>query len=79
MGPVSRDEVLVAAVQALQLVLLIARPFTFSRWITTPYGEQLVNDATLAVLPALLLFVIPSKMRPGEALLGHICGVSSDQ
>merc|ERR1712050_102569 len=33
------------------------------------YGEKLVNDATLACVPALLLFLIPSVVRPGQALL----------
>jgi len=68
-GPMSRDEVVVAVVQALQIVLLIVRPFTISAWISSPYGDQLVNDATVAMLPALLLFLIPSQARPGEALL----------
>mmetsp|Transcript_125807 Transcript_125807/g.363968 ORF Transcript_125807/g.363968 Transcript_125807/m.363968 type:complete len:666 (-) Transcript_125807:374-2371(-) len=68
-GPVSRDEVLVGALQVLQVVLLIARRFSIAKWFTSPYGEELVNDATLALLPALLLFIIPSQSRPGQSLL----------
>lgn len=55
--------------QVLQIGLLAVRPFTFSTWFSSPYGDKLVNDATLAVLPALLLFLIPSQTRQGEAVL----------
>jgi len=68
-GPFSRDELLVGLVQLLQTTLLIIRPFALSPLVTTDYGANLLNDATLACLPALLLFLLPSKVRPGQALL----------
>mmetsp|Transcript_125806 Transcript_125806/g.363958 ORF Transcript_125806/g.363958 Transcript_125806/m.363958 type:complete len:435 (-) Transcript_125806:374-1678(-) len=68
-GPLSRDEIIVGALQVLQVVLLIIRGFSFSKWFVTPAGEELVNDATLALVPAILLFIIPSQVRPGQALL----------
>merc|ERR1712039_50880 len=52
-----------------QVVLLIIRPFAISPFIQTKHGENLVNDATLACAPALLLFFVPSSVRPGQALL----------
>uniref|UniRef100_A0A7S2Q8Q0 Citrate transporter-like domain-containing protein n=1 Tax=Zooxanthella nutricula TaxID=1333877 RepID=A0A7S2Q8Q0_9DINO len=68
-GPFSRDELLVALVQILQFVLFIIRPFAISPFITTQFGSTLVNDATIACAPALLLFFIPSVVRPGQAVL----------
>merc|ERR1719428_1106109 len=37
--------------------------------MTSPFGENLVNDATVVCVPAMLLFFVPSKVRPGQALL----------
>jgi len=68
-GPFSRDELLVGLIQLTQVVLLIIRPFAISPFVQTEYGENLVNDATLACAPALLLFFLPSQVRPGQALL----------
>jgi len=68
-GPFSRDELLVGLVQIAQVVLLIIRPFAISPFIQTRYNANLVNDATLACAPALLLFFLPSQVRPGQALL----------
>jgi len=68
-GPFSRDELLVALVQITQIVLLIIRPFAISPFIQTKFHDNLVNDATLACAPALLLFFLPSQVRPGQALL----------
>jgi len=48
---------------------LIIRPFAISPFVQTKYQENLVNDATLACAPALLLFFLPSQVRPGQALL----------
>merc|ERR1712039_754014 len=47
----------------------IIRPFAISPYIQTRYNENLVNDSTLACAPALLLFFLPSQVRPGQALL----------
>jgi len=68
-GPFSRDELLVGLIQIAQVVLLIIRPFAISPYIQTQYNSNLVNDSTLACAPALLLFFIPSQVRPGQALL----------
>mmetsp|Transcript_7294 Transcript_7294/g.26484 ORF Transcript_7294/g.26484 Transcript_7294/m.26484 type:complete len:681 (+) Transcript_7294:97-2139(+) len=68
-GPFSRDEAIAGAIQVLQIAMLILRPFAISPFVTTPSGENMVNDATIACLPALLLFFVPSVVRPGQALL----------
>mmetsp|Transcript_100891 Transcript_100891/g.261107 ORF Transcript_100891/g.261107 Transcript_100891/m.261107 type:complete len:732 (+) Transcript_100891:85-2280(+) len=68
-GPLSRDELLVGLLQVLQIVILIIRPFAISPFVQTAYGADLINDATLAFIPALLLFFLPSAVRPGQALL----------
>eukprot|EP00429_Kryptoperidinium_foliaceum_P072974 CAMPEP_0176057354 /NCGR_PEP_ID=MMETSP0120_2-20121206/28566_1 /TAXON_ID=160619 /ORGANISM="Kryptoperidinium foliaceum, Strain CCMP 1326" /LENGTH=638 /DNA_ID=CAMNT_0017390865 /DNA_START=29 /DNA_END=1945 /DNA_ORIENTATION=+ len=67
-GPFSRDEFCVGLIQLLQFLLLLFRPSIASYFIS-PYGETLISDPTLAVLPALLLFFIPSVVRPRQALL----------
>lgn len=67
-GPVSRDEWLTGLIQILQFLLLFLRPW-IGRFITSPYGEELLGDPTMACFPAALLFFIPSAVRPGQALL----------
>ena len=67
LGPMNRDETLV-------LLLLLSQIFM---WVTRPYLiEPLVGptvasggDAATACAAAVLIFLIPSKKRPGEALL----------
>ena len=67
LGPMNRDE-------ALVLLLLLSQIFM---WVTRPYLiEPLVGptvasggDAATACAAAVLIFLIPSKKRPGEALL----------
>jgi len=68
-GTFSRDEAAVAAIQILQIVLLIIQPWAISPNFRTNYGSNLVNDATLACAPAVLLFFIPSVLRPGQSVL----------
>mmetsp|Transcript_32622 Transcript_32622/g.69994 ORF Transcript_32622/g.69994 Transcript_32622/m.69994 type:complete len:727 (-) Transcript_32622:806-2986(-) len=68
-GSFSRDEFLVLLIQALQLALLILRPYVISPYVTSFSGGVLVNDATVAAIPALLLFFLPSEVRPRQALL----------
>jgi len=68
-GPFSRDELAVALVQLAQIVLLVIRPFAISPFITTEFGSTLINDATIACAPVVLLFFIPSIVRPGQAVL----------
>jgi len=67
-GPFSRDELFVGILQVIQFVLLFLRP-TIAKHVTSPYGESLLGDPTLAMLPAVLLFFIPSSVRPGQPLL----------
>jgi len=69
LGKCSRDEVVIGLMQLLQVALMIIRPFAISPYLTSPYGDKFVNDATVAALPAVLLFFIPSVTRPGQALL----------
>jgi len=59
----------VGSIQVLQVILLVIRPFVITPTVTTDFGEQLVNDATVATIPVVLLFLIPSSVRPGQALL----------
>mmetsp|Transcript_95252 Transcript_95252/g.274337 ORF Transcript_95252/g.274337 Transcript_95252/m.274337 type:complete len:732 (-) Transcript_95252:36-2231(-) len=67
-GKFSRDEMLVGFVQVLLLVLLCIQPL-IDRIVHNPLGEPLAGSATTACLCAMLLFVLPSKVREGEALL----------
>jgi sodium-dependent dicarboxylate transporter 2/3/5 len=63
LGPMRREEQAVAAVFALTAALWIARPLV----------ERVlpgVSDTGIALFGALLLFVIPSRWRQGEFLLG---------
>lgn len=68
-GSFSRDELAVAVIQVLQIVLLIIEPWAISPLVKTKYGETLINDSTLACAPAALLFFIPSIIRPGQSVL----------
>jgi len=67
-GCFTRDEVFVGLIQLLQITLLIVRPFLITPFIKY-YGQDLINDSTLAVLPAIMLFFIPSMVRPGQSVL----------
>mmetsp|Transcript_27214 Transcript_27214/g.57780 ORF Transcript_27214/g.57780 Transcript_27214/m.57780 type:complete len:723 (+) Transcript_27214:1397-3565(+) len=67
-GPLSRDEVVVGLLQLVQVCLFMFGPL-LRKVFTNQYGESLVNDATWACSPAILLFLIPSSRRPGQALL----------
>jgi len=69
-GSFSRDELIVAIIQVTQFGLLFS-----GTWITkmpvfqTQFGEELLGDSTLACLPAIFLFLSPSKVRPGQSIL----------
>eukprot|EP00929_Paragymnodinium_shiwhaense_P031206 TRINITY_DN17540_c0_g1_i2.p1 TRINITY_DN17540_c0_g1~~TRINITY_DN17540_c0_g1_i2.p1 ORF type:complete len:653 (+),score=121.58 TRINITY_DN17540_c0_g1_i2:58-2016(+) len=65
----SRDEVLIAGVQLLQIVLWILRPYVLSPLFTDEAGDVLLDDASVALSAAMMLFVLPSQCRPGETLL----------
>jgi len=68
-GPLSRDEILVGLVQLLQILFLVFQPWTFEKWVTSRADVPLTKGATTACGCAMLLFLLPSKARPGEALL----------
>jgi len=67
-GSMSRDEVAVAFVAALQVTLLFVRPL-IGHWFQGPDGQRFIYDEALAILCALLLFLIPSVVKPGGAVL----------
>lgn len=69
-GPLSRDELIVAAIQVVQFFLLFGGHWIreFSIFLS-PVGEPLLGDSTMACLPALFLFFIPSVAKPGQPLL----------
>lgn len=67
-GPLTRDEFLVGFLQLAQIVLLIIYPF-IERMIRTQYGAGLLSDFVPAAIPSVLLFFIPSVVRPGQAVL----------
>lgn len=43
--------------------------FTYKGWNHLFSNPKLVDDASVAILAAILLFLIPSKKNKGEALL----------
>jgi len=63
-GPITGPEKRLAAVVAAVALLWIANPL-----LAGLFGAGAVTDAGIAVLGAVLLFVIPSGRQPGEALL----------
>jgi len=76
LGPMRRDEVITALVFAATAVLWMTRKkiemgaVTIPGWSDLPFLEpKHVDDAVVAVTMAILLFVLPSKDRPGKHLL----------
>jgi len=70
LGPFSRDELLVALVQLAQFLGFLIRADVINEPDITGYPDlRGVNDATIACAAAVLLFILPSEMRPGEVLL----------
>ncbi len=74
--PLGRDELVTSSVFAVTAVLWMTRQgFTFGELVIPGWNALLgfekgyVDDAVVAVAMALLLFLIPSKQRDGEALL----------
>mmetsp|Transcript_112857 Transcript_112857/g.350319 ORF Transcript_112857/g.350319 Transcript_112857/m.350319 type:complete len:601 (+) Transcript_112857:77-1879(+) len=68
-GKMSRDEILSGLVLVLMLVLWVLRPLTFGKLVTFANGQQSLNDSVMSAACGILVFVIPSDVRPGEALL----------
>ena len=76
LGPVRRDEWIAAVVFGLTALLWVTRKdlelglFTVPGWSRLPFlVDGYIDDATVAVATALLLFMIPSRDRPGECML----------
>jgi len=68
-GKVSRDEILAGLLLALMLLLWVLRPLTFGKMVTFANGQESLNDAVMSALCGVLVFAIPSDVRPGECLL----------
>mmetsp|Transcript_11417 Transcript_11417/g.28359 ORF Transcript_11417/g.28359 Transcript_11417/m.28359 type:complete len:686 (-) Transcript_11417:498-2555(-) len=67
LGPLNRDEVVVAVIQFLQFAGFLVR----KDLVNNPEMGNLigVNDATIACAAGLMLFFVPSVKRPGEPVL----------
>jgi sodium-dependent dicarboxylate transporter 2/3/5 len=64
LGSMSREEGMVAAVFTLTAIAWITRSF-----LLQPYVSQGIDDAIIAITAAVVLFILPSKQKPGESLL----------
>ncbi len=73
LGPMDRDERAVALVFGAMALLWVTRQVrvgdTLLGWAPALGLDGLVDDATVAVLGAVTLFVWPSRTQPGERLL----------
>ena len=63
LGPLTRDEVVVALTLLLQIIGFFIRPYALKALFPG------INDASVAVFTAIILFLVPSSNRPGEAVL----------
>merc|ERR1712050_333211 len=68
-GNFSRDELFVGLVLVAMVVALIVAPWAITPYVSPGNGIQLVAGASISCLAAVILFLIPSRIRPGEALL----------
>lgn len=75
LGPMGSEEKLVAIVFVLTAVAWITRNdvtiggFTLLGWASRLGLAEYVNDATVAMLAALLLFVLPGRLKHGQFVL----------
>jgi sodium-dependent dicarboxylate transporter 2/3/5 len=76
LGPMRRDEKVTVTVFALTAALWMTRKdiqaggVTVPGWSSLPFLERgFLDDAVVAVTMAILLFLLPSRSRPGERLL----------
>ena len=70
LGPIRRDEVVTAAVFGLTALLWMTRKDVRLGDTTIPgwsrlFASGFVDDAVVAMTTAILLFLLPSKSRPG--------------
>lgn len=70
LGPINRDEIVVAFIQFLQIFGYLIRVDVINdESITSPADLTGVNDSTIACTAAILLFIIPSVKNPGKAVI----------
>jgi len=65
LGPINRDEIVVASVQLLQILGWLTRKDLLNKAM----GVKSVGDDTIACLAAVMLFFVPSVKRQGESVL----------
>ncbi len=76
-GPMSFEEKTIGVLFTLLAVLWLTRSniilgnFTFYGWSNLFRNPKFINDGTVAILVALLLFVIPSKAEKDKYLMGR--------
>jgi len=68
-GEASRDELAVGLVLCLMVLGLVVSPWAITPYLTPDRQISLVSGASIACLCGLSLFLVPSRARPGEALL----------
>lgn len=75
LGKLRRDELIAGLIFLMAAILwitgsdiIISESFTINGWRST-FGLEMVSDASIAIVTALFLFLIPSKDRPKEMLL----------
>lgn len=75
LGPMSREEKYILIDFILLAVLWLSRSsisignFTLPGWSNIFSSPSFINDGTVAIAMAVLLFLIPSKNKPGEKLM----------
>jgi sodium-dependent dicarboxylate transporter 2/3/5 len=75
LGPMKREEQIVAGVFLLTAFLWMFRvplrlgPVTIPGWSQWFHQPKLLDDGTVAMTMAVLLFLLPARSRPGERLL----------
>ena len=63
LGPLSRDELVVGLVLLLQIIGFFIRPYALKALFPG------INDSSVAIFTAILLFFIPSSRFPGESVM----------
>lgn len=75
LGPVTAEEKIVLAVFAVTALLWFTRAdiplgsFTFRGWAGLLHLDKAIQDSSVAILMAILLFIIPSSTKKGEKIL----------
>lgn len=69
LGRVRRDEIVAGSVLALQIFLWAISGSVLSAYFKVENGEPSLNDACISCFCALLVFVLPSEVNPGQPVL----------